>query len=54
MKKTYKINTNNQELLISKQKGFDETSRWIEFQKTRPKRVIPLLAAIRIFTSFSV
>ena len=35
MKKTYRIKTNNQELLISKQNEFDATSRWIEFQKTR-------------------
>ena len=37
MKKTYRIKTNNQELLIRKQNESDATSRWIEFQKTRPK-----------------
>ena len=36
MKKTYRIKTNNQELLIRKQNESDATSRWIEFQKTRP------------------
>ena len=35
MKNSYRIKTNNQELLISKQNEFDATSRWIEFQKTR-------------------
>ena len=38
MKKTYRIKTNNQELLISKENEFDATSRWLflpEFQKTR-------------------
>ena len=33
--KTYRIKTNNQELLIRKQNESDATSRWIEFQKTR-------------------
>ena len=41
MKKTYRIKTNNQELLIRKQNESDATSRWIEFQKTRPKGWIP-------------
>ena len=36
MKKTYRIKTNNQELLIRKQNESDATSRWLEFQKTRP------------------
>ena len=36
MKKTYRIKTNNQELFIRKQNESDATSRWIEFQKTRP------------------
>ena len=40
MKKTYRIKTNNQELLIRKQNESDATSRWIEFQKTRPWREI--------------
>ena len=35
MKKTYRIKTNNQELLIRKQNESDATSRWIEFQKKR-------------------
>ena len=34
MKKTYRIKTNNQELLIRKQNESDATSWWIEFQKT--------------------
>ena len=38
MKKTYRIKTNNQELLIRKQNESDATSRWIELQKTRPRR----------------
>jgi len=36
MKKRYRIKTNNQELLIRKQNESDATSKWIEFQKTRP------------------
>ena len=32
--KTYRIKTNNQELLIRKQNESDATSRWIDFQKT--------------------
>ena len=39
MKKTYRIKTNNQELLIRKQNESDATSKWIEFQKRRPKRL---------------
>ena len=38
MKKKYRIKTNNQEPLIRKQNESDATSRWIEFQKTRPSR----------------
>ena len=38
MKKTYRIKTNNQELLIRKQNESDATSRWIELQKIRPRR----------------
>ena len=40
MKKTYRIKTNNQEQLQRKQNESDATSRWIEFQKTRPRRRI--------------
>ena len=40
MKKTYRIKANNQELLIRKQNESDATSKWIEFQKTRPRRRI--------------
>jgi len=38
MKKTYRIKTNNQELLIRKQNESDATSRWIEFQKTNEEK----------------
>ena len=34
--KTYRIKTNNQELLIRKQNESDATSKWIEWEKTRP------------------
>ena len=37
MKKTYRIKTNNQELLIRKQYESDATSRRIDFQKTRAR-----------------
>ena len=40
MKKTYRIKTNNQEQLQRKQNESDATSKWIEFQKTRPRRRI--------------
>jgi len=50
MKKTYRIKTNNQELFIRKQNESDATSRWIEFQKTRPlKWRIMKLHLIEIF-----
>ena len=38
MEKTYRIKTNNQELLIRKQNESDATSRWIDFQKTSLRR----------------
>ena len=41
MNKTYRIKTNNQELLIRKQNESDATSRWIEFQKTNEEKKIP-------------
>ena len=44
MKKTYRIKTNNQEQLERKQNESDATSRWIEFQKTRPRRLMQRLS----------
>jgi len=40
MKKRHRAKTNNQGQLQRRQNGFDATSRWIEFQKTRPRRRI--------------
>ena len=40
MKKTYRIKTNNQEQFQRKQNESDATSKWIKFQKTRPRRRI--------------
>ena len=36
----FTIKTNNQELLIRKQNESDATSKWIEFQKRRPRKRI--------------
>jgi len=49
MKKTYRIKTNNQEQLQRKQNESDATSRWIEFQKTRPRRLITWQILINIY-----
>ena len=45
--KTYRIKTNNQELLIRKQNESDATSRWIDLQKTNLRREKLLLEEMK-------